>query len=1017
MNNIGKILFRGIIQNEWIKIEYKNKNDEITSFMIGINDINLSDNTLLCDCFNIEKSKETLDVKIYFNSILNADSCEYTYHQTPLKLIDDIEKNRLSYKIFEYDYNGEDIIEYYIKCYKLDNTPYVKDKVLIPGIDSNSIVADGEYILNETQFEILAKQSFYEKQNKLKNKEQIIENLVCNVISMDVRGKGLYVLAYKQFLLDIKEKKLKASNQIFINREFMYNSESEEVELKDSINSYLPEEDYYLLDNIDNNLNDVIHSLREYNKSLYNRVLIDTKPYIIALSSKQLIDIAKELNGIKEMIYDKSLMTYPIQTFFGENFINEINDKPNPIFVFNEKFDIDQINAIHEGLKSHCSYIQGPPGTGKTQTLLNALLTSLMNNKTVLVTSNNNIPMDGIYAEIQKLEYRPGSPLLFPAIRLGNNEKCVEAIKIMNSMFNRAKNLPIKEDYIKKIKDNKISSMDYLVAMLSNHNKIIELKEKKEGLLKLLENDQNTMFSINLQVQLDEVEKKLKSLKEVDINEFKNNVMNDDKKLFMAIEFETASRLKMLKEEEYSDLLSIISYDYDADLTENAIQLRKYLKDDENFRKFLKIFPIVISTNSSCGYLGRPRPQFDIVMMDEAGQCDIACSLIPITRARNLMLVGDPQQLNPIILLDPNINKVLKKRYNVPDEYDYISNSIYSLYTKVDLVGNETLLSHHYRCNEKIIDFSNKKYYHNKLKIKSKSKEEKPLLFVDTSKLDNEKSLQKNVSEVEAKYIVEYLKNNPNEDVGIITPFVKQKEMISEYLKHYNINNASVGTVHSYQGEQKDVIILSSAISNSTYKGTYEWLKDNRELINVAVSRPKNKLIVLGNKKAVDKLANDTDDFKELIEYVKNNGSVSITDVSIPSLALGTRQLNDESEKELKETVGQILSVINPNSSIITNCKFKDVFKYSDEYKVLNDEVIDLLIYEKGANQNHISLVIQMNLLQALSKEETDIRLQKKKQLFNKYNIQSIHVSREYARDYISLKNTIVKLFEKNIFK
>lgn len=57
---------------------------------------------------------------------------------------------------------------------------------------------------------------------------------------------------------------------------------------------------------------------------------------------------------------------------------------------------------------------------------------------------------------------------------------------------------------------------------------------------------------------------------------------------------------------------------------------------------------------------------------------------VPIVRGENLMLVGDPQQLKPVILLDEITNEKLKKRYMVSDEYDYRNNSIYKTYLACD---------------------------------------------------------------------------------------------------------------------------------------------------------------------------------------------------------------------------------------------------------------------------------------------------------------------------------------------
>lgn len=141
-------------------------------------------------------------------------------------------------------------------------------------------------------------------------------------------------------------------------------------------------------------------------------------------------------------------------------------------------------------------------------------------------------------------------------------------------------------------------------------------------------------------------------------------------------------------------------------------------------------------------------------------------------KGRSLMLVGDPQQLNPIILLNPKDNHILKQKYSVADEYDYIKNSVYKTFLACDAVSDEILLSYHYRCHEKIINFNNKKYYNRKLKVKSKVKSDRPLVFVDVQ--DNDTDI-KNTSPAEAQKIIDYIKDNRDKRVGIITPFVNQK--------------------------------------------------------------------------------------------------------------------------------------------------------------------------------------------------------------------------------------------------
>ena len=91
--------------------------------------------------------------------------------------------------------------------------------------------------------------------------------------------------------------------------------------------------------------------------------------------------------------------------------------------------------------------------------------------------------------------------------------------------------------------------------------------------------------------------------------------------------------------------------------------------------------------------------------------------------------------------------------------YDYIKNSIYKSFLACDPVSDEILLHTHYRCHPKIIGFNNKKYYNDKLEIKSPDSNPKPLSFVDVQYADSE---IKNTSPAEAEQILKYIKSNRN---------------------------------------------------------------------------------------------------------------------------------------------------------------------------------------------------------------------------------------------------------------
>ena len=148
------------------------------------------------------------------------------------------------------------------------------------------------------------------------------------------------------------------------------------------------------------------------------------------------------------------------------------------------------------------------------------------------------------------------------------------------------------------------------------------------------------------------------------------------------------------------------------------------------------------------------------------------------------------------------------------------SNSIYKTFLACDAVSDEVLLHNHYRCNRRIIEFNNKKYYHSRLNICSGSDEQRPLVYMDVKSSQNN---LKNTADQEVNEIVRYARANRDKSVGVITPFANQKKLIEETLQREGLQNVACGTVHAFQGDEKDVILFSTAITNQTHSGTYEW--------------------------------------------------------------------------------------------------------------------------------------------------------------------------------------------------
>lgn len=1001
INKISRDIFKAIHEGKWIAVEYRNKQQNVTKYWIGIKNINPYKKLLIVDGLNVATS-EMKELNLYYDSIIDANLIEGSFCKINSKLLEDIEEHTSRYSFIFNNVANLKLLDYYSECNKLDNTPYRNDYKLIDELDVD-VIGEGDYNLSNEQFDHLVKVYNYDAKNKSQNKMPRSVSLCMNICSIHTK-KGLYVLAYKKLLFDVKNRTLTQDDEVSVCREFTVDG------VKISAHWFLDADEFQLLDKFEENA-ELIKDLIAKNNPEYNGV--DDMPYVMALSRDFTINLDEEYNAILKM-YEDNTVTYPIKAFFGD-----LTDKPRriknyPLALYNDKVNLDQLLVIHNGLKYPVLYVQGPPGSGKTNTILNTVVTAFFNNKTVLISSYNNHPVDEIYQKLSHLKYK-GDDIPFPIIRLGNSEKLKDAIKQIRLLFKITSSMQVFDSSLNRKKTYEEHKTKALSDLLRKYEEKLDLSERKEMIKTMLSSSSNLPFLANLQgEQLVNVNNTLKEIGEITDDDIKPLISHDRLELFKFLNFTSAKFIKRLSEPKYEELTDII---FTKDLNEAVRQLNQYLSNDENFQKFLKIFPVVATTNISAHRLGEPKQYFDMVIMDEASQCNTAVALIPIIRGEQLLLVGDPQQLKPVILLDERNNLILKKRYNITDEYDYRNKSVYQTFLSADAVSDEVLLSYHYRCHPKIIGFNNKKYYNNKLNIRSSDNEKHPLEFIECHSKD---TTLKNTSESEAKEIVHYVKTHPDKTIAVITPFVNQRNEIQEELNQNGIANVDCGTVHAFQGDEKQEIIFSLALTDKTHEKTYSWLKNNKELINVATSRAKEKLVIIGDMEQLNRLHHpgDDDDLFELCNYVSSNGITTITERAPESRALGIKPYSTETETAFLETLNHAI-----NAMMITKTKYvvkkevpiSQVFNSSNQ---VNDLFytgrFDYIVYERDGKEWLPVFAIELDG----NEHTTDLRVierdKKKQQICDEHNFQLIRVPNNYARRYNYAKEILSSFFEKS---
>lgn len=1007
MNKIHHDIFRAIHEGKWLKIEYRNKNEQVTKYWIGIRDLDAAKRTLSVEGLHL--SKYTIDTYkyIYIDSILSSQIIEGSYCSVNEKLVEDIYLNPHKYVSLFDNVANLKILKYLEMCNRMDTTPYYSDFELVRFLDRESFKGN-MYQLTPIQFQTIVKNFQYKMEEKPKaGGKLVIEQLAMNVLSIHT-NRGLYVLAYRKLFLDVKNKVLKPSSEISICTEFSFG------ETKENIRKYLDEEDYELLKDFKKNQERIKDCVMKHTKSVMG---VDDMPYIIGMGMDVVLDLHKEYQAIIDM-YNEGKATVPIKAFFGDLLRRYKQKKEFSITLIDKKINLDQLLAINNAMKYHVAYIQGPPGTGKTNTIINTIITAFFNGRTVLFTSYNNHPINGVFDKLCSMEYKR-KKIPFPVLRLGNMDKMKEAVEHIKNLYTQVEDIPVYESTLDKNKDDRIERSNKLSELLKRYEEVIDLKERKETLNRMLEYQNRTTpslemlsFQSDLQGrQLNRVEKKIGEAGEITEKEAMALLDENLEELYKYFFYTSVRYIKRLKDKKFEPLRNILFYENEETQVES---FGKYLSETNNIKNLQEIFPIMITTCISAHKLGEPKPIFDMVIIDEASQCNTAISLVPIIRGRNLLLVGDPQQLNPVILLDEMANQKLRKKYSIADEYDYRKNSIYKTYLACDAVSDEVLLHNHYRCNKKIIEFNNKKYYNSRLNICSNSTEKNPLVYVD---VQSGSGNIKNTAIREVEEIINYASNNKDKDIGVITPFVNQKKLIEEAIKQKMLQNVVCGTVHAFQGDEKDVVLFSTAITDRTQAGTYEWLKNNKELINVATSRAKEKLIVLSDSKNLARLhhKDSEDDLFELVEYVRKNGESHVTGKHTNSRALGVKPFSTATEEAFLANLNHALENIWLSQSryiIHKEVPISQVFQSNISYNDLfYSGRFDFVVYERQGEKEIPMLAIELDGKEHFEDEVVKMRDKKKNEICSKHNFQIIRVENSYARRYNHIKEILINYF------
>ena len=492
--------------------------------------------------------------------------------------------------------------------------------------------------------------------------------------------------------------------------------------------------------------------------------------------------------------------------------------------------------------------VSGPPGTGKSYTIAAIAAEHMSRGESVLIVANNEPALDVISEKLEQ-----NFDLGDVSIRAGQKE------------------------FLKKLK---LYIADLLAGYISNEGEA-ELKQYESDLedintsLQRLENrfvkycykaiirgqrlkgleDKNSPWLMNIylawaKIGIKELIIQWDSLNDINVNHVEreklaSNYLNALKK----------QHLKTLVETQRKSLQA-----FNKAIRSRTSKRQFELFDDIEYQALLAAFPVwLVSLNTLHRVLPLNAQMFDLVIIDEATQCNISSTLPALHRAKRAIIVGDTKQLKHYSFLAKSKEAQIMERHRISlndnGMVSYRDNSILDLtLNRLDSHNQLAFLDEHFRSKPQLINFSNSAFYQDKLKVM----QHRPCTSSGHLHLKRLKGIRdkQGVNQIEAAQVIAAIKDQIAQDVesglthtmGVISPFRHQAQYIAKEVES-NFSEAQIrkhklriATPYGFQGEERDIMFISFAVDNHSKRAAVYLNK--ADVFNVTITRAREKQVL-----------------------------------------------------------------------------------------------------------------------------------------------------------------------------
>lgn len=308
--------------------------------------------------------------------------------------------------------------------------------------------------------------------------------------------------------------------------------------------------------------------------------------------------------------------------------------------------------------------------------------------------------------------------------------------------------------------------------------------------------------------------------------------------------------------------------------------VRKVISEHEE--EIFRLLPCWLTSPESASAIFPMKEMFDLVIFDEASQCFAEQGIPSLFRAKQAVVAGDSQQLRPS---DMYLSRWEEEDVNHPD---LEVNSLLELGSRY--LMSITLQGHYRSKSLELIEFSNQNFYKGKLYLlpdrHAFNASDPAIEYIQVDGVWEDQSNQAEAEQI-AELVIHYHQHHPQKDIGVVTFNATQQAVVLDVLEAKFAekqlilpDSLFVKNIENVQGDERDVIIFSIGYAHDKKKKLHAQfgslnLAGGENRLNVAITRAREKIIVVASIRAEDLKVDDTRNhgpklLKEYLNYAWN---------------------------------------------------------------------------------------------------------------------------------------------------